>query len=197
MNNKILAGGEKYAKRCRGWSSGSLREIYAHDPNKNQKKGVLLTPQGGFFLYGNRFCSIEEYELELFNEDVQIQGSTVHRPLFFSILQDCLYVTGDKPYKTELVSLIFHIKLDEDDLLCGIMLALEQEVQLALFCDPSTEELYRLSRRIGAYPAVQVQPNDGLQRYAEKVRRNDLHWLTSLYLQGQQFKHSNDLLRSK
>lgn len=172
-------------------------EKYAHDPNKNQKKGVLLTPQGGFFLYGNRFCSIEEYELELFNEDVQIQGSTVHRPLFFSILQDCLYVTGDKPYKTELVSLIFHIKLDEDDLLRGIMLALEQEVQLALFCDPSTEELYRLSRRIGTYPAGQIPPDDRLQRCAEEIRRNDLHWLTSLYLQGQQFKHSDDLLRNK
>lgn len=172
----------------------SALEKYAHDPDKNQKKGVLLTPQGGFFLYGNRFCSIEKYELELFSEDLQIQGNTVPSPLFFSILQDGFCVTGDKPYKSELVSLIFHIKLDDDDLLRGIMLALERDVQFALFCDPSTEELYRLSRKIGTYPAVQVPPDDELQRYAEEIRRNDLHWLTGLYLQGQHLKHLNNLL---
>lgn len=175
----------------------SALEKYVHDPDKSQKKGVLLTPQGGFFLYGNRFCSIEKYELELFSKDLQVQGSTVHSPLFFSILQDGLCVTGDKPYKSELVSLIFHIRLDEDDLLRGIMLALEQEVQLALFCDPSTEDLYRLSRRINTYPAVQIPPDDGFQQFAEEIRRNDLHWLASLYLQGQKLKPLNDLLWSK
>lgn len=175
----------------------SALEKYAHDPGKDQKKGVLLTPQNGFFLYGNRFCNIEEYELEFLSEDVQIHGSTVHRPLFFSILQGGLCVTGDTPCGAKLVSLIFHIKLDEDDLLRGILLAQEHEVQFALFCDPSTEELYRLSRKIGVYPAVQIPPDDGLQQYAEEIRRNDLHWLTGLYLQGRQLKHPNDLLRNK
>lgn len=175
----------------------SALEKYMRDPDKNQKKGVLLTPQGGFFLYGNRFCSIEKYELEFFSENFQIQGSTVHSPLFFSIQQDGLHVTGDRPCKTELVSLIFHIKLDEDDLLRGIILALKQDSQLALFCDPSTEELYRLSRMIGVYPAVQITPDDGLQQYAEEIRRNDLHWLTTLYLQGRRLRHPNNLLRNK
>lgn len=175
----------------------SALETYAHDPDKNQKKGVLLTPHGGFFLYGNRFCGIEEYELELYGEDLQIQGSTVHRPLFFSILQHRLRITGGKSCKTELVSLIFHIKLDEDDLLRGIMLALEQDVQLALFCDPSTEDLYRLSRKAGVYHAAQIPPDNGLKQYAEGMRRNDLHWLTSLYLQGQQLKRPDDLLRNE
>lgn len=175
----------------------SALEKYAHDPDKNQKKGVLLTPQGGFLLYGNRFCSIETYDLELFSEDFQVHGSTVHKPLFFNILQDGLCVTGDQPCKTEFVSLIFHIKLDEDDLLRGVMLAVKQEVQLALFCDPSTEELYRLSRRIGIYSAAQIPPDDGLQRYAEEIRRNDLHWLTGLYLRGRKLKHPNDILRNK
>ena len=175
----------------------SALEKFARDLDKNQKKGVLLTPQGGFFLYGNRFCSIEEYELELFSEDFQVQGSSVQRPLFFSILRDSLCVTGDKPRNAELVSLIFHIKLDEDDLLRGIMLALKQEVQFTLFCDPSTEDLYRLSRKTVVYPAAQIPPSDGLQRYAEEIRRNDLHWLTDLYLQGKQFRHPIDLLENK
>lgn len=173
----------------------SALEGYARDPDKTQKKGVLLTPQGGFFLYGNRFCSIKKYELELFSKDFQVQGNTVRKPLFFSILQDGLCVTGDMSYKTDLVSLIFHIKLDEDDLLRGIMLALGQNVKFSLFCDPSTEELYRLSRRINAYPAVQITPDEGLQQYTEEMRRNDLHWLTTLYLQGRQLKQSNDLWR--
>lgn len=43
----------------------SALERYERDPDKNGKKAVLLTPQGGYFLYGNRFCGIEEYELEL------------------------------------------------------------------------------------------------------------------------------------
>ena len=175
----------------------SALEKYVRDPDKSQKKGVVLTPQGGFFLYGNRFCSIEKYELELFSEDFQVQGSTVQRPLFFSILQDGFCVTGDKPCKPEFVSLIFHIKLDDDDLLRGIMLALEQKVQFALFCDPSTEELYRLTRRIGACPSVQIPPDDELQRCAEEIRRNDLHWLTGLYLRGQQLKRLNELLGNK
>lgn len=175
----------------------SALEKYAHDPDGNQKKGILLTPQGGFFLYGNRFCSIEEYELELVSKDFQMEDSTVQKPLFFSILQDGLCVMGDKPCNPELVSLIFHIKLDEDNLLRGIMLAVGQDVRFALFCDPSIEDLYRLSRRIGTHPAVQIPPDDGLQRYAEKVRRNDLHWLTGLYLRGQQLKRLNELLGNK
>lgn len=175
----------------------SALEKYAYAPDKSQKKGVLLTPQSGFFLYGNRFCSIEKYELELFSKDFQVQGSTVHRPLFFSILRDGLHITGDKFCNAELVSLIFHVKLDEDDLLRGIMLALEQEVQFTLFCDPSTEDLYRLSRKIGVYPVAQIPPGDRLQQCAEEIRRNDLHWLTSLYLQGEQLKHPNDLLGSR
>ena len=174
----------------------SALEKYVHDPDKNRKRGILLTPQGGFFLYGDRFCSIEEYELELFCEDFQVQGCTVHRPLFFRFLQDGLCITGEKPCKAELASLIFHIRLDENDLLRGVMLATKQEVQLALFCDPSTEEMYRLSRKIDAYPAVQIPPDDSLQQCAEKIRRNDLRWLTSLYFQGQPLKHPHDLLQN-
>lgn len=51
----------------------ALRE-YERGPDQNEKKAVLLTPRGGFFLYGNRFCSIREYDLELRSDALQLQG---------------------------------------------------------------------------------------------------------------------------
>ena len=86
-----------------------------------------------------------------------------------------------------LVSLIFHVSLSEDEPLRGILLAHEQEAKLALF-----HELYRLSRKTTSRTAVQVPPDSELQQFAENLRKNDLHWLTSLYLRGQQLKYLPD-----
>ena len=38
----------------------SALRAYEHDPDRNGKKAILLTPHGGYFLYGNRFCTIRE-----------------------------------------------------------------------------------------------------------------------------------------
>jgi len=35
----------------------SILKAYERDPGLNDKKAVLLSSQGGYFLYGNRFCS--------------------------------------------------------------------------------------------------------------------------------------------
>lgn len=166
----------------------SALEKYARDPDRNRKKGVLLTPQGGYFLYGNRFCSITEYELELFSESVQIQGKAVTEPIFFSILSGSFEAAGEKLHGSLLVSLIFQISLGEDEPLRGVLLAVEQEAELSLFSDASTEALYRLSRRVNMRPSPNVPPDEGLRQYAETLRRNDLHMLTELYMQGQRLK---------
>ena len=157
---------------------------YEHDPAWNEKKAVLLTPQGGYFLYGKRFCGIRDYELEFRSDSCQIQGRSVQTPLFFSILQGKFCAVGTEPYRTELVSLIFHIDLGESELLRGILLAVEEEAKFALFCDIAMEELYRLSRKTGKAPGSPVLPDESLQQYAELLRQNDLHGLTELYLRG-------------
>lgn len=161
---------------------------YEYDPAWNEKKAVLLTPQGGYFLYGNRFCSILNYELEFQCDSYQIHGNTTHNPLFLGKLQDGFHAIGEKLYKPDLVSLIFHIDIGEGELLYGILFALKQEVRFALFCDAAVEELYRLVRKTSITAQPQVLPDVNLQRYAETLRRNDLHGLIALYLQGRQVK---------
>lgn len=157
---------------------------YERDPARNEKKAVLLTPQGGYFLYGNRFCSIRDYELEFQSDSCQVQSKSVQMPLFLGILQDRFHAVGPEPCQTELVSLIFHIDLGEEELLRGILLALKQEVRFVLFCDAAIEELYRLSRKTSKTSWPPLPPGESLQQHAENLRRNDLHGLTELYLRG-------------
>lgn len=171
----------------------SALERYECDPDRNGKRAILLTPRGSCFLYGNRFCSIKEYELELLSDSCQIQGTAVQEPLFFGVKEKQLEVIGAQPHSPTLVSLIFHIDLGEDEPLRGILLAHGQEASLALSYDAATEELYRLSRRAITHTAIQVMPDSELRQYAENLRKNDLHWLTSLYLQGQQLKFLHEI----
>lgn len=166
----------------------SALKKYEQNPARNEKKAVLLMPQGGYFLYGNRFCSMAEYELEFYSETLKIQGKSVPEPLFFSILSGDFHVTGAAPCFPKLVSLIFQISFGTDEPLRGILLALEGEAKLSLFSDASTEALYRLSRRCNPRPDKIIPPDEELCQYAETLRRNDLHSLTELYLRGQTLK---------
>jgi len=181
------AGGENMSKETGGWVLSALKE-YEQDPAQNDKKAILLTAQGGYFLYGNRFCGISEYELELCSESLQLQGKTVPRPLFLSVRPGSLRVMEDKPCHPNLVSLIFQIRLEEDEPLRGILFALEQEAQLALFCDEAIESLYRLSRKADAQKGGTLSPDEELLRRAEQFRLNDLHCLTGLYFRGENLK---------
>ena len=164
----------------------SALQKYERGPDQNEKKAVLLTPRGGFFLYGNRFCSIREYDLELRSDALQLQGGAVDSPIFLSCTQGRLSAAGCSP---RLVSLIFHIELGEEDgLLRGILLAREDEARFSLFCDASIEEVYRLSRKREIPPYLWTPPDEELRQYAEGLRRNDLHGLTGLYLCGRPVK---------
>ena len=167
----------------------SALRTYERSPDRNGKKAVLLTPQGGYFLYGNRFCSILEYELELQSDSIQLQGGTVTSPIFLSYTQDALTVAGAQQYSPQMVSLVFHIDLGEGDgLLRGVLLAREKQARFSLFCDAAIEELYRLSRKAEMRPFPQIPPDEELRQYAERLRRNDLHGLTGLYLCGRLVK---------
>ena len=172
------------SKGCKDPILSALRS-YERAPEQSGKKAVLLTPGGGYFLYGNRFCSIRDYELELEADSCQIRGETVREPLFFSLCQGKFQAAGKSPWAPALVSLIFHIDLGEEDgLLRGILLARKNEARFALFCDAAVEELYRLSRRAEALPAAGVPPDELLQQQAEELRWTGLHMLTGLYLQS-------------
>lgn len=167
----------------------SALRAYEHDPDRNGKKAILLTPHGGYFLYGNRFCTIREYDLELRSDSIELQGVAVNNPIFLACTQGGLSVTGHQRYFPQLVSLIFHIDLGEEDgLLRGILLARAGEVQFSLFCDAAIEELYRLSRKRTWKPPLRIPPEGDLCQYAEVLRRNDLHGLTGLYLCGRPMK---------
>lgn len=162
----------------------SILKAYEHDPVKNDKKAVLLTPQGGYYLYGNRFCNILDYELEFQSDSCRIQGKSVQNTMFFGLLQNGFHTVIEKEHRPRLVSLIFHIDLGEGELLRGILLALDREARFALFCDEAIEKLYRLSRETGIPPEPHILPGESLQQYAESLRRNDMHGLTELYLRG-------------
>lgn len=166
----------------------SILEVYERDPARNEKKALLLTPQGSYFLYGNRFCSILDYDLEFQSDLCRIQGKSVQSTIFLGLLQDGFHAVGEQPHKPDLVSLIFHIDIGEGELLRGILLAIGQEARFVLFCDAAAEELYRLSRKINVPTQPQILPDADLQQYAENLRRSDLHGLTGLYLQGRPLK---------
>lgn len=168
----------------------SALKQYECDPDCNQKKAILLTPQGGYFLYGNCFCSITAYELEFFSETFQMQGATVRQTLFLGILQDGFHAVGKEAYHVELVSLIFRIDLGEEEPLRGILLAQNQNAEFTLFSDISVEKLYRLSRRVAmpSHSDFIVPPDETLCQYAETLRQNDLHKLIKLYSYGNKLK---------
>lgn len=166
----------------------SILKKYERDPMRNEKKAVLLMLQRGYFLYGNRFCDILDYELEFHSDFCQIQGKSVQNPIFLGLLQDGFHAVGAQSYKPDLISLIFHIDLGESELLRGILLAIGPEMRFALFCDAAVEEVYRLSRKAVVHSVPQIMPDEELQQYAETLRRNDLHRFTGLYLQGQPLK---------
>ncbi len=73
------------SKVCKDPILSALRS-YERAPEQSGKKAVLLTPGGGYFLYGNRFCSIRDYELELEADSCQIRGETVREPLFWRMM---------------------------------------------------------------------------------------------------------------
>ncbi len=158
----------------------SILRTYERSPDCSSKEAVLLTPQGGYFLYGNRFCGIADYELEFRNSSCQIQGKTVERVLFFGRIEGAFHAVGTGTGELEWLSLIFHIDLDDGELLRGILLAIGPNVQFALFCDEAVEALYRLACGTMASPCCKIPPDEGLQQYAESLRRNDLHGLTGL-----------------
>jgi len=159
----------------------SALKQYENIAEKSEKKAVLLCPEGGYFLYGNRFCSIEEYDLEVLAGSSQIQGDSVIQPLFLCVCRDVLTAAGIE--QPEYISLIFHIGLEDGELLRGILLGEKQEAELVLFTDEKIENLYRMSRRLNKQRII-VSPDDTLSQQAEDIRKNDLQWLTELYLSG-------------
>lgn len=161
----------------------ALRQ-YEHSPEVNDKKGFLLTSEGGYFLYGNRFCDIQDYELELVSDTLQFQGQRVQIPLFFSLSPAGLRVETERPCFPTLISLIFHIGMGDDEPLRGILLALGQEVQFSLFSDPTIEALYRLGRKGTCTPSRAASPDETLSQHAQDLRKNDLRALAGLYLKG-------------
>jgi len=166
----------------------SALKKYERESEGSGKKALLLTPQGGYFLYGNRFCSIQGFELELVCDSCVIQGKSVQSPIFLGILQDGFFAVGEQVHDPKLISVIFHVDLEEDEPLRGILLVLGREVRFSLFSDAAFEDLYRLSRKTYQHPIWSVPPDEELKQQAEQLRRNDLHSLTGLYLQGHSLK---------
>lgn len=165
-------------------------EEYEQFPASNDKKAFLLTPEGGFFLYGNRFCTMQEYELDLVSKDRQIWGQRVTgSPLFVMLSAGGLRIEPGQPCTPALVSLIFHVATGADELLRGILLALGSEVQFSLFSDKSLEDLFRLARKPILTEIINVLPGQEVFQYAADQRQNDLRCLANLYLHGRPLKH--------
>lgn len=166
-----------------------LSALKDYERASGDKKAALLTPQGGYFLFGNRFCPMDTYELSMTDAACQIEGTQVKSSILFSVLPDGFHAVGERQYTPEIVSLIFRVGLSEDEQLRGILLSVGTLARLAMFCDPMIEEVYRLSRQAQRPPGRAFPPDEVLEQYAEDIRRRDLHGLTDLYLRGQQLKN--------
>ena len=59
---------------------------------RQDKQGILLTPEGGYYLYGGQFCPIQAFDLSLAADGLCLQGaSSVPLDLFFGL------AGGEKP----------------------------------------------------------------------------------------------------
>lgn len=165
-----------------------IEALRQYEREQRSKKAVLLTPDGGYYLYENRFCSISDFELTVTGPDLQVQGNSVPCALFFGVTEDTLCWSAKETGSSwpDRLSLIFHIALaDEDGLLRGILFAQGQKAYLTLFTDADTEKLYRAVSASAQSPTLRVSPEQELTAYAANCARNDLHRLTALYLNGQ------------
>lgn len=158
-----------------------------YEREQREKKAVLLTPGGGYYLFGRQFCGIQEYELSLAGEALQIQDTSVPCGIFLGVVENKLQWTvkdtGD--FQLNRLSLIFHIALEDDgDLLRGILFARQQTAYMSLFTDPDIEKLYRAASQPVQLPLPVIAASEDLTAYARSCARNDLHTLTELYLRG-------------
>ena len=165
-----------------------IRALQQYERELFPKRAVLLTPNGGYYLYDNRFCGLHDFELCLSSPDLQIQAPLVPCSLFFGMAGDTLAwsVRDAGPFAPDRLSLIFHIAFDgEDSLLRGILFANSSKAHMALFTDSETEKLYRAVTATAQSPPPVSVPDQELTDCAAECARNDLHRLTTLYLHGQ------------
>lgn len=164
-----------------------LTALRQYEQEPREKRAVLLTPTGGYYLFDQRFCGISEYELSLAGKELYVQGSSVPCGVFLGVVGNTLQwaATNTDHFQPDRLSLIFHIALDEErELLRGILFARCQTAYLSLFTDPDMEELYRAV----SIPTSESTPenviSEDLSAYAQDCARRDLHKLTALYLHG-------------
>lgn len=103
-----------------------MRALRQYEREPGTKKAVLLTQNGGYYLYDGRFCAISDFELCVTGEKLHIQGTSVPCGLFFGVVDSGLrWSVGERgAFLPERLSLIFHIALgDTEELLRGIPFA--------------------------------------------------------------------------
>lgn len=173
--------------------SAALRQ---YEQEQREKRAVLLTPDGGYYLFDRQFCGIQEYELSLSGKELQIQGTSVPCSIFLGVVEDTLKWavkdTGD--FHLDRLSLIFHIALEDDsNLLRGILFAQQQKAYLSLFSNPDIEALYRAASQPVQVPLPVITASEDLTAYARSCARNDLHTLTELYLRGRRLSQLKEV----
>ncbi len=161
---------------------------------RQDKQGILLTPEGGYYLYGGQFCPIQAFDLSLAADGLCLQGaSSVPLDLFFGLAGGVLRwcVKKDSDISIERLSLIFHIFFEDGaDLLRGILFVQNGDTHSILFTNPETERLYRAVSAPASRAGSQESDRTAeLQSLAAECGQEGLHILTELYLHGHRLGH--------
>ncbi len=169
--------------------------LEAYEKDGRSKKGVLLTQDGGYFLYGNRICSMRDFEITLKSKYIEIQGKDVPSVLFFGIAEnELMWSAAENAHIIpHYLSIIFHIQIEVPDrLIHGILFARQDEAYLSMFTDPETENLYRAVVAYVPNEPLIVPIGDDLKLFAQEHDRDKLKILTSLYRNSETLKHMRD-----
>lgn len=137
-----------------------LAALRQYEQESREKRAVLLTSTGGYYLFDQQFCEISEYELSLSGKELHVQGASVPCGIFLGVVGNTLQwaATNTDYFQPDRMSLIFHIVLDkESELLRGILFARRQTAYLSLFTDPDMEELYRAASIPAPAPSPESQ----------------------------------------
>ncbi len=171
-----------------------------YEEERCPKNGILLTSRGGYYLYDNQFCSINDFELFLTGDQICMQGESVNCDLFFGLTEGTLRWSAveNADFAPDRLSLIFHIKCGNgDEVLRGILFARNWTAYLSIFTDYGIEQLYRVAsvQEKGRLPYI--YPSDELIDIAESCGRNDLSVLGTLYRQSKKAEFCAQRLRKE
>lgn len=164
---------------------------------RGDKRGFLLTSENTYFLFENRFCGINGYQLRLQSEHYHIDSSRIEQPIFWGLSGEELFCAATPAQRLEphVLRLIFHIACNDepDGILRGICFVKDARAYLSLFADASIEALLLAVETETALHKPAAPPGSDLPNLLQETNLNEMRLLTALYINSQPCRSAENI----